>query len=83
MARARYGDMDILIKSARNDRSVWGGRAGNNGRRRCVSAYIIPDLLSIENVRARRTGAHMFVDLTVKVPGAVAVEQSSQLEKKN
>ena len=46
------------------------------------STESIPELLSIENLRARRAGAQMFVDLTVKVPGAVTIEQSSQLEKK-
>jgi len=47
-----------------------------------ASTDSIPELLSIENVRARRAGAQMFVDLTVKVPGAVTVDQSSQIEKK-
>lgn len=47
-----------------------------------LSPESIPELLSIESLRARRAGAQVFVDLTVRVPGAVTVEQSSQLEKK-
>ena len=47
-----------------------------------LSPESIPGLLSIESLRARRAGAQMFVDLTVRVPGAITIEQSSQLEKK-
>ncbi|KIL66275.1 hypothetical protein M378DRAFT_186084 [Amanita muscaria Koide BX008] len=42
----------------------------------------IPDCLSIYDLRARRAGAQMFVDLTVVVPATTTVECLSELEEK-
>ncbi|KAF8630651.1 hypothetical protein AX15_002801 [Amanita polypyramis BW_CC] len=42
----------------------------------------IPEILAIEELRARRAGAQMFVDLVAKVPGTISVDQSLELEKK-
>ncbi|KAF8633330.1 hypothetical protein AX17_004502 [Amanita inopinata Kibby_2008] len=42
----------------------------------------IPDLLDVYHLRARRAGSLMFVDLSVKVPGTITVERTSELEEK-
>ena len=39
-------------------------------------------LLSIQHLRARRSGSLMFVDLTAEVPESVTVTQASTLEEK-
>ena len=41
-----------------------------------------PSLLSIQHLRARRSGSLMFVDLTAEVSGSVTVTQASTLEEK-
>ena len=41
-----------------------------------------PSLLSIQHLRARRSGSLMFVDLTAEVSGSVTVTQASALEEK-
>ena len=41
-----------------------------------------PSLLSIQHLRARRSGSLIFVDLTAEVPGSVTVTQASTLEEK-
>ncbi|KAK2463217.1 hypothetical protein APHAL10511_004872 [Amanita phalloides] len=42
----------------------------------------IPELLATENLRARRAGSQIFVDLVVRVPATVTVEQSYEIELK-
>ena len=39
-------------------------------------------LLSIQHLRARRSGSLMFIDLTAEVSGSVTVTQASTLEEK-
>jgi divalent metal cation (Fe/Co/Zn/Cd) transporter len=41
-----------------------------------------PSLLSIQHLRARRSGSLMFVDLTAEVSGSVTVTQASTLNEK-
>ena len=41
-----------------------------------------PSLLSIQHLRARRSGSLLFVDLTAEVSGSVTVTQASTLEEK-
>ena len=41
-----------------------------------------PSLLSLQHLRARRSGSLMFVDLTAEVSGSVTVAQASTLEEK-
>ena len=41
-----------------------------------------PSLLSIQHLRARRSGSLMFVDLIAEVSGSVTVTQASTLEEK-
>jgi divalent metal cation (Fe/Co/Zn/Cd) transporter len=41
-----------------------------------------PSLLSIQHLRARRSGSLIFVDLTAEVSGSVSVTQASTLEEK-
>jgi divalent metal cation (Fe/Co/Zn/Cd) transporter len=41
-----------------------------------------PSLLSIQHLRARRSGSLIFVDLTAEVSGSVTVTQASALEEK-
>lgn len=41
-----------------------------------------PSLLSIQHLRARRSGSLMFVDLTAEVSESVTVTQASTLEEK-
>jgi divalent metal cation (Fe/Co/Zn/Cd) transporter len=41
----------------------------------------IPDLLEIRNLRARRAGAQMFVDLSAIVPATTTIERSSEMEE--
>jgi divalent metal cation (Fe/Co/Zn/Cd) transporter len=41
-----------------------------------------PSLLSIQHLRARRSGSLIFVDLTAEVSGSVTVTQASTLEEK-
>ncbi|KAF5321204.1 hypothetical protein D9619_001880 [Psilocybe cf. subviscida] len=42
----------------------------------------LPPLMAIQNLRARKAGSMMFVDLTVEVPGCISVSQSAALEQK-
>ena len=41
-----------------------------------------PSLLSIQHLRARRSGSLMFVDLTAEVSGSITVTQASTLDEK-
>jgi len=41
-----------------------------------------PSLLSIQHLRARRSGSLIFVDLIAEVSGSVSVAQASTLEEK-
>jgi divalent metal cation (Fe/Co/Zn/Cd) transporter len=41
-----------------------------------------PSLLSIQHLRARRSGSLIFVDLTAEVSGSVSITQASTLEEK-
>ncbi|KAA1476795.1 cation efflux protein [Dentipellis sp. KUC8613] len=43
-------------------------------------AAALPDLLAVHDLRARRTGAALFVDLTVDVPRTLSVAQTQKLE---
>ena len=44
------------------------------------SAAAAQTLLAISDLRAMRTGANMFVDLTAKVPGTMSVADTSALQ---
>jgi divalent metal cation (Fe/Co/Zn/Cd) transporter len=46
------------------------------------NSSLSPSILSIQHLRARRSGSLMFVDLTAEVPGSVTVTQASTLEEK-
>ena len=46
------------------------------------SNSLSPSLLSIQHLRARRSGSLIFVDLTAEVSGFVTVTQASTLEEK-
>jgi len=47
------------------------------------NSSLSPSILSIQHLRARRSGSLMFVDLTAEVPGSVTVTQASTLEEKD
>ncbi|PFH51551.1 hypothetical protein AMATHDRAFT_142510 [Amanita thiersii Skay4041] len=46
------------------------------------SSSSIPELLDVQDLRARRAGSLMFVDLSVHVPATLTVQQTSILQEK-
>lgn len=42
----------------------------------------LPPLRAVQDIRARRAGSMMFVDLTAEVPGSISISQSAALEQK-
>ena len=46
------------------------------------SRAAVETLLAVSNLRAMRTGANMFVDLTVHVPAQLTVEEATAVERR-